>query len=78
MRPIFIIFAFAFIFTSCQKKYTYWCQTSTINGADLNPVTLDMTEKEKDKYVKSHSVDVDGNTSTVIAGESKTICEKVK
>ena len=78
MKHIFTFIALAFIFTSCQKKETtYWCQTTASFGA-AELATLTMTTKEKDKYVKDHTVEIDGNTSTIIDGERHTSCDPIK
>lgn len=78
MKTLITIIALAFLATSCQKKSTYVCQTSTKDNIDLNPKTLEMTEAQKIKYIKDNTTEIDGNPSTAIAGEKYTICDKLK
>lgn len=79
MKAFIYIFALIIFATSCKKtETTYWCQTTDVNGADINPRNITMTAKEKDKYVKENTVEIDGNTSTVIAGEKYTSCDPIK
>lgn len=79
MRTITFIFAVLVLATSCKKtETTYWCQTSDVSGTDMNPKTLTMTSKEKDEYVKSNTIEIDGNASTIISGEKHTICDPIK
>ena len=78
MKAFIYIFALIIFATSCKKtETTYWCQTNASFGtAEL--VTLTMTAKEKDKYIKDHTVETDGNTSTIIDGERHVTCDPVK
>lgn len=78
MKPIFTLLILAFTFTSCQKKYSYQCETKIYgqsNGAK-NIVTKTMSENEKDKYVKSNTVNNDGSDQIFSEGEKITECIK--
>ncbi len=77
MKPILTLFALVFIFTSCQKKFTYQCETIYWNqSGGHNYVTKTMTEKEKDKYVSDNKKDIDGTSKIITDGEYWTECIK--
>ena len=78
MKPIFTLLILAFAFTSCQKKYSYQCETKIYGQANgyKNIVTKTMSEKEKDNYVKSNTIDNDGSNDIFTVGEKITDCIK--
>ncbi len=78
MKPILTLFALVFIFTSCQKKFTYQCETTIYGQSNghRNIITKTMSEKEKDKYVKTNTVDNDGSEQIFTVGEKYTECVK--
>lgn len=78
MKQIITLFAITFVFTSCQKKFTYQCETTIYGQASgsSNIVTKTMSEREKDKYVSNNTVNKDGSDQVFTAGEKYTQCIK--
>lgn len=78
MKPILTLFALVFIFTSCQKKFTYQCETTIYGQAtgSHNVITKTMSEKEKNKYVSSNTKNIDGSDQIFSEGEKYTECIK--
>ena len=74
---IFLLFA-SFSLISCQKKYTYQCETVYQNQASgsHNYITKTMTEKQKDNYVSDNTKNIDGSDDTFTIGEYYTNCTK--
>lgn len=80
MKNIFYTFIIAILFCSCAKKHTYNCyvvsnvQPGTVLLSEQNRIEKTMTERQKDRFIKNNTKDLDGVDYIYTYGESLATC----
>ena len=78
MKNIIIVACVVLCMSSCGKKHCYQCSTIDYSQAGINQnvwVEKCMTEKQKDKYVKDHTVRHGENPNLVGPNDIITECK---